>query len=225
MGVDARRDHGFRVPRPDQSERLGAPNACHTDKTAQWAAQRLRAWYGRVGKGYQHYAEALHAARTHKTDAGDRLIALLQDSNQPAIARATAVAALPAQKAYRAALALDPKWLPAYINWADHLRVNNRDDEGGAILQQGLRQLPDAAALHHSLGLLAMRQQNIEKALDSLSLAVRLQPDDARFSYVYAAVLANVGRLDEARTVLKTALTITPNDAELQALQAELGPL
>lgn len=338
MGVDARRDHGFRVPRPDQSERLGTPNpcnACHTDKTAEWAAQRLRAWYGRDAKGYQNYAEALHAARAHKADADDRLTALLQDSNQPAIARATAVAALSAQslepvnvirqalqdsdpllrraglealeqlapeqrwavarellndpirslralaasalagaaeqhftpndqkafelaageylaalqwnaddpaaqvnlgnfyaarnqsvlaeRAYRAALTLDPKWLPAYINWADYLRVNKRDDEGGAILQQGLRHVPDSAALHHSLGLLAMRQQNIEKALDSLRLAVQLQPEDARFSYVYAAVLANVGRLDEARAVLQTALSITPNDAELQALQAALG--
>ncbi len=41
MGVDHRRDHSFRVPRPDQSEQYGTPNACtgcHTDQSAQWAA-------------------------------------------------------------------------------------------------------------------------------------------------------------------------------------------
>ena len=41
MGNDFRRDHSFRVPRPDQSVAYGVPNACnscHTDKTAEWAS-------------------------------------------------------------------------------------------------------------------------------------------------------------------------------------------
>src|SRR5262249_47043966 len=66
MRVDPRRDHSLRVPRPDLSVRLGTPNACtgcHTDKQASWAADRVRAWYGHDPVGYQHYAEALHAAR------------------------------------------------------------------------------------------------------------------------------------------------------------------
>jgi len=106
-----------------------------------------------------------------------------------------------AEQAYRAALDLDPAWLPAYINWADHLRVNNRDREGEAVLQQGLQKLPNSAALHHSLGLLAIRQKQLPQALVSLKQAAMLEPEDSRFSIVYAALLINLGRQDEARAV------------------------
>jgi tetratricopeptide (TPR) repeat protein len=97
MVVDPRRDHSFRVPRPDLSVRLGTPNACgncHANKPARWAADKVRQWYGHDPKGYQNYAEALHAARTGSTDAEARLLALLRDKDQPAIARASAAAEL-----------------------------------------------------------------------------------------------------------------------------------
>ena len=41
MVVDPRRDHSFRIPRPDLSVSRGAPDACtgcHTEQTADWAA-------------------------------------------------------------------------------------------------------------------------------------------------------------------------------------------
>jgi tetratricopeptide (TPR) repeat protein len=97
MVVDPRRDHSFRIPRPDLSVKIGTPNACnqcHTDKSPQWAAAALRQRLGHDPKGYQDYAETLHAARTGASDAGSRLEALLRATDQPAIARATAAEAL-----------------------------------------------------------------------------------------------------------------------------------
>ena len=97
MGVDPRRDHSFRIPRPDLSAKLGTPNACtgcHADKPATWAAGQLRQWYGHDPKGYQDYAETLYAARSGAADAESRLVALLREKNRPSIARATAVAEL-----------------------------------------------------------------------------------------------------------------------------------
>ena len=38
MGVDRRHDHSMRIPRPDRTQTIGAPNACmqcHTDKSAE----------------------------------------------------------------------------------------------------------------------------------------------------------------------------------------------
>ena len=49
MGVDYRRDHSFRIPRPDLSDQLNTPNACtqcHGDKTNKWAAEYYKKWYG-----------------------------------------------------------------------------------------------------------------------------------------------------------------------------------
>jgi tetratricopeptide (TPR) repeat protein len=97
MGVDERRDHGFRVPRPAQSVAIGTPNACnacHADRPPAWAAAQVRTWYGHDPVGYQRYAEALHAARSHAVGAEPLLLALLADTAQPAIARATAAAEL-----------------------------------------------------------------------------------------------------------------------------------
>jgi len=97
MVVDARHDHGFRVPRPDQSVALGTPNACnncHTDESAQWAADQVVAWYGLVPKGLQTYAPALRAAPTGQPEVGALLQAIAADNGQRGIARATAVQAL-----------------------------------------------------------------------------------------------------------------------------------
>ena len=44
MGIDRRRDHGFRVPRPDLDAETGAPDACtacHADRDPAWAAAEL----------------------------------------------------------------------------------------------------------------------------------------------------------------------------------------
>ena len=95
MQVDPRRDHGFRVPRPDLSVSLGTPNACtqcHDDRTAGWAAQRAAAWWGRAPA--PHFAEALAAARAGAPEAEGSLLAVAADGSLPAIVRATAVEAL-----------------------------------------------------------------------------------------------------------------------------------
>jgi Tfp pilus assembly protein PilF len=50
MGVDDRRDHSFKVPRPDLSEQFNTPNACikcHEDKNNQWAEENLIKWHGK----------------------------------------------------------------------------------------------------------------------------------------------------------------------------------
>ncbi|WP_226996523.1 multiheme c-type cytochrome [Thalassotalea crassostreae] len=48
MGVDDRRDHSFKIPRPDLSEKFDSPNACttcHEDKNNQWALELVKKWY------------------------------------------------------------------------------------------------------------------------------------------------------------------------------------
>jgi Flp pilus assembly protein TadD len=97
MVVDRRHDHGFRVPRPDLSAKLGTPNACndcHGDKTAEWAASAVERWHGPGRKGFQDYAEAFHAAWSGRADAATLLAAVAANSTTPAIARASALTEL-----------------------------------------------------------------------------------------------------------------------------------
>jgi Tfp pilus assembly protein PilF len=101
MQVDARRDHSFRIPRPDVSDRLGTPNACtacHTERPARWAAAQITAWRGgdTTSHGLQRFADALAAAEGRVARAQPLLQGVATDSTQPAIPRATALAELAA---------------------------------------------------------------------------------------------------------------------------------
>ena len=107
MGVDDRLDHSMRVPRPDLTIKTGAPHACnqcHDDQTPQWSEDALNEWYGPKRRNEPHYGEVIFAGRQHTPDANQKLIDLIQDTEQPAIVRATAVSLLrdyPTAQSYR----------------------------------------------------------------------------------------------------------------------------
>jgi predicted CXXCH cytochrome family protein len=99
MRVDPRRDHSFRVPRPDLTVVVGTPNACaacHEEKGAAWAATAVEGWFPRPSGEPRptHFAVAMAAARDGRPGASAGLAALAQDPAQSAIARATALARL-----------------------------------------------------------------------------------------------------------------------------------
>ena len=97
MVVDPRHDHSMRIPRPDLSVKLGTPNACnycHTDKSAQWAADAVARWFGPDRKGVQTYADAFHAAWGDRAGAEKLLASVAADGNMPNVARASALAEL-----------------------------------------------------------------------------------------------------------------------------------
>ncbi len=96
MVVDPRRDHSLRVPRPDLTLKLGAPNACtacHTDRNAMWAVQAVEDWYG-PRSTTPHYGEVFRAAREGRPDAGPALVQIADDDRATNIVRATALSLL-----------------------------------------------------------------------------------------------------------------------------------
>jgi predicted CXXCH cytochrome family protein len=100
MVVQPRRDHSIRVPRPDLTVKLGAPNACndcHADRSAAWAAERAAAWWGTARRSRAHPAEAFAAARSGSAGAVAALAALVASDTLPGIVRASALEALRAE--------------------------------------------------------------------------------------------------------------------------------
>jgi tetratricopeptide (TPR) repeat protein len=97
MGVDVRRDHSYRIPRPALSERFGVPNtcnACHPTKSIRWAEEFVTKWYGTKDTDTLHYAQAIYAGRTGMPIAPDLLVRFAGDAGAPVIARATALSML-----------------------------------------------------------------------------------------------------------------------------------
>ncbi|MEL6181018.1 MAG: tetratricopeptide repeat protein, partial [Myxococcota bacterium] len=311
MGIDARRDHSLRVPRPDLSISLGTPNACngcHTDQSPTWAAEQIAQVHGQPP---DHYGVAIAAGRAGRPEGLEALIALAGNADASAIVRATAVellgaypprkvrktlvqalgakepllrfAAIPgvapwppkarlaalrpllrdplrlvriqaarglvdlmpamneadtkavktaleeyrvAQRAnadhpggrlnlatvaaavgdakgaeghYRAALDLDPSYVPAAINLAGLLEGVGKRPEALALLTDLASQQPESAELCFALGLVMAADGRFEEAAMHLKRATQLRPHDPRFSRNYRGVLGKLSPEAKAR--------------------------
>lgn len=87
MGNDFRRDHSFRVPRPDQTVAYGVPNACngcHTDKSPEWANKAIESRFGKDRA--DHFSD--HLLKGYHGDISAFEV-LMSNTNYPDIARAT----------------------------------------------------------------------------------------------------------------------------------------
>jgi tetratricopeptide (TPR) repeat protein len=110
-----------------------------------------------------------------------------------------------ARRDYDQAIALAPWFVPAWINLADLLRSQGREEEGAAALRRALEVDPRSAAAHHAYGLLLVRQKRMPEALAELGRAAELAPEVPDFAYTYAIGLHSTGRTDEALGVLRRA--------------------
>ena len=117
-----------------------------------------------------------------------------------------------AQKAFREAISLDRRFVPAYVNLSDVFRLLNNEVEAEQVLREGLAMAPSAAVLHHALGLALVRQHRVPGALPELARAVALDADSPRYRYVYAVALHDSGNVNEARRVLHAAAVRFPGD-------------
>ena len=329
MVVDPRRDHSFRIPRPDLTESLGVPNACntcHDDQTPAWAAAEIRQRFPDLSMA--HYGEVIAAGRSRDSDASVNLAVLAADTTAPAIARGTALSLLAglqdeaamsalargvtdtdplvrfgalrglqgmdigrawpfaehllsdrlrvirieaasllspalasdilqadrdrlmsaideniaallvnddrpesltnlggiqvnignndaAERAYRNALDLDSRWVPALVNLADLYRGQGRNDESASLLDEAISVAPENGDVRYAYGLALVRQGRSSEALDELSLATAYSPGNAHYIYVYGVALNSVGQAAEAVAALAAGHEKFPDDIDI----------
>src|SRR5215831_15977658 len=103
-----------------------------------------------------------------------------------------------AEQDLKAAIALEPAYVPAYVNLADLYRARGQNAEAARVLRDGLQRAPKSAALHYALGLALVRAKRNDEALQELAQATRLDPGNGRFAYVYGVALHSAGRSDTA---------------------------
>jgi predicted CXXCH cytochrome family protein len=125
-----------------------------------------------------------------------------------------------AEKAYREALSLAPAFVPALLNLADLYRANGLDAQARPLLQRAIEQAPDLAAPQHAMGLLLIRQRDLDAAVPYLQRAARLEPGQVRYVYVYGVALWEAGRRTEAIAALEQALEEHPGNPDLTSALA-----
>jgi len=122
-----------------------------------------------------------------------------------------------AEAAYRKALVLDERFVPAYMNLADLYRLSGREAEAQKTLKQGMAAVPGAASLHHAQGLALVRGKDLEGAVAALARAAELDPDNARYAYVHAVALDATGKTAAAIDVLESGRQRHPYNPEILA--------
>jgi len=223
MVVDPRRDHSFRVPRPDLSVRFGVPNACndcHRDESAPWAAEQLAGWFPEGRHTEFHFGEAIAAGREWQADRVALLERVVADAATPGIVRATAVSLLGAQvdDAVLDAVGLalledDPLVQLAALDVAARFPADLRIDYAQRFLDAPHRALRIAAArslaaLRPRLG--ARRQQDLDSALEEYVAAQSFNADRAEGHYNLGSLYDELGQPDDAERSYLAAIEREP---------------
>jgi len=120
-----------------------------------------------------------------------------------------------AEESYLAALRMEPRAVAARANLADLYRQTQRDADAEKLLRSGLVIDNESAALHHSLGLILVRQGQSDVALLELARAAELDSGDSRFVYVYAVALNSLGQSGQAISVLENARESFPANYDI----------
>jgi len=236
MGVDARRDHSLRVPRPDLTIKTGSPNACntcHDDQTPQWADEALDTWYGKDRMNKPHYGEVIHAAHNQAPDADQQLAALIKDAEQPGIVRATALSLLsgyPTPLSYQTLKAYagheDPLLRLGMLRGIEAIAPQDRvplayellSDPVYAIRSEAGRVLApvDQSALN------AEQQAALAKGVETYIESQRVSADRAEAHLNIALVQTQQGDPAGAEASYETALAVNPRSVQVYINLADL---
>jgi predicted CXXCH cytochrome family protein len=224
MVIDVRRDHSIRVPRPDLSVELGTPNACnqcHSQKSAQWAADAIRRWYGRTPSGFQQFAGTLDAGIKGTPGAQRALDMLIANRQQPAIARATALSLLPGFPSSPADAALAPgvRDDPPLVRRAAAQLLSSSDmqqniEAARTLLDDPVRSVRIEAAEALAAVPADVFPSGLSAAFDLATheyiASQRLNGDRPEAHLNLASLFLRERRPDRAEPELKTALSLDP---------------
>jgi Flp pilus assembly protein TadD len=224
MIVDERRDHSFRVPRPDLTVALGTPNACtgcHDEQGAPWATDAIESWSGGERNPKPHFATALDAGRRGRLGAERLLGMLIGDESQPAIARATALSLLPEFLTSGSAASLstalsDPDALvrAAAAGVVAVVPLEHRAAFAIPLLADPVRAVRIAAARALAdtprATLDATEQSTLDRALGEAIAAERVNEERPEAHLNLANLYARLGQPTDAESELLTARRLDP---------------
>lgn len=236
MVLDDRRDHSFKVPRPDHSVAFGTPNACtscHTNQSDTWAASTVAEWFPDSTTRTSGFTEALAAGRSRAPDAARQLRDLADNWEQPAIARATALTLL---ETYPEALTLDSIGR-GLSNGNSLIRAAAvgalRTYDSGTQVRMAYPLLRDR---NLSVRLQAARVlvnvplnevPDVERAtilagVHELIEALAVNAERAEFQLNIGFLYAATGRAAEAEAAYRLAISLAPNDVAARVNLADM---
>ena len=222
MVLDDRRDHSFRIPRPDLQSSTEAPDpctSCHQDRSPSWAAEVLAAAFGPPKE--DHFGPVFAAARNGLPQAETPLAAIAQDQNLPPIVRGTALALTVAYARGVTGLALekglnDPEPLVRIgaLRGAARWPPQRRWRQAKHLLQDELLAVRSEAAPLLAPSLSSLPQQDRAPLRKGLAEYLQVQEFNADRPEAHTNIgnlHVSVGEYGLAEATFKTALELNPN--------------
>lgn len=220
MGVDDRRDHSFKIPRPDLSEQFGTPNACnqcHTDKTSDWAVKQLKALHGAPKSIAQSKLDLMTLNSGTAIDL-NRHWAIVADTKLDGISRASALVLLG-----RATPMLSAQKLKPYLSDDESLlrlaavkaAMSVSPVERAALLTPLLSDKYLAIRVAAARGLVGVAVAKTDlttfnRAFEAMMAAYTVNGWRAEGRIEQGVVYGVVGQADKAEKALIAAITIDP---------------
>jgi len=124
--------------------------------------------------------------------------------------------------AFRKATELDPKNEQNYIDLASLCLDHQSFDIAADVVNVGIANIPNSAALYTLRGAIAAQSSNLEQSAADFERANRLKPDASYGDVGLSLLLGQQSQLDEAIGVIRSRLKHAPNDATLNFLLADL---
>ncbi|HKO90406.1 MAG TPA: tetratricopeptide repeat protein, partial [Polyangiaceae bacterium] len=118
---------------------------------------------------------------------------------------------------FRAALALEPRSLPALLGLMGVLEALKQLDAVEVVGQRILALDPGAAAAHRALGLAYQGLGRIDDAIASLQRALELDPTEVQTHYYLGYAWMRLGRIEEAVASFRHAVSADPKNAAAQS--------
>ena len=124
--------------------------------------------------------------------------------------------------AFRQATELDPKNEQNYIDLASLCLDHQSFDIAAEIVNVGIANIPNSAALYTLRGAIAAQSSNMEQSAADFERANLLKPDASYGDVGLSLLLGQQSQVDEAIGVIRARLERSPNDATLNFLLADL---
>ncbi|MEH6347197.1 MAG: multiheme c-type cytochrome [Bermanella sp.] len=105
-------------------------------------------------------------------------------------------------KHFQSALALEPHFQNALLNLADLYRGKNEDHKALPLLKEAISHHGYSSYPHYALGLLYIRQSQLELAIENLRQATQLDSENISYAYAYILALMKVKNNEQAGRVI-----------------------
>jgi len=116
-----------------------------------------------------------------------------------------------AMEQFHTAMALEPKYVPAYMHLGQAFEQQEQWAEAAEFYRQVIARAPEYAEAYTRLATCALRQGQMAQAIEALQSSVHYNPGSAENHFNLGTVLLTVSRYAEAEPALKEALRLDPS--------------